>query len=153
VKKQENQLVSIYSLSKLECELCKMGLPNMLAVGDRAHSLVEFQWPNVPFIVLERLNAMNENGKSFIVLTPNDQEIRIGRGLGMDLKVNDRTISKVHSSITFKGNSFHLQDKGSRFGSLILLRKEVKFDNFMCIQAASKLYKFESLPRVVPPTN
>jgi hypothetical protein len=61
----------------------------------------------------------------------------------MDLRVQDITLSRVHSSISFANGTFLLRDEGSRFGSLILLRGPVEVEKLMCLQAGSKIYKVE----------
>lgn len=42
VRKQENRLVSIYTLSKLQCELCKKDLPNKIKMDNKENSLINF---------------------------------------------------------------------------------------------------------------
>jgi hypothetical protein len=137
-------MVSVYSLAKLECELCKKVLPNHMEIDGQMHSLVDFEWPKTPFIVLERLNLENEAGKTIIVLTPKERGVKIGRWAGMDLRLQDVTLSRVHSSISFLDGHFWLKDEGSKFGSLILLQRAVEIGRMMCLQVGSKLYKLES---------
>jgi len=39
--------------------------------------------------------------------------------------MTDISVSRHHSSITLKNGDFYIEDKGSKFGTLILLRTEI----------------------------
>ena len=81
-------------------------------------------------------------------MTPKNLGVKIGRSNLIDLKINDQTMSRLHAIIEFKGGEFVLSDLGSKFGSLILLRGEVKFDRIMCMQLRNKVYKLEVIPSI-----
>lgn len=46
-------------------------------------------------------------------------EFKIGRGHDSDLRINDISVSRVHAAILYKNQSFWLEDKKSKFGTLI----------------------------------
>ena len=80
------------------------------------------------------------------VITPKDQVVRIGRTNYADVRINDPTISRVHSQIEFSGGEFRLWDLGSKFGTLLLLKKGQTFKKSLCLQVGNKIYKLESMP-------
>jgi len=55
VTRADNRLVSVYSLAKFECELCKQSLPNNIMIGEREVNFVEFKRPDEPYIILEKI--------------------------------------------------------------------------------------------------
>jgi len=67
--------------------------------------------------------------------------VKIGRGNSADLKINDPTISRLHAIIEFRRGEFVINDMGSRFGTLILMREDIVFHKIMCLQWRNKLYK------------
>lgn len=72
--------------------------------------------------------------------------------MNVDLKLNDSSISRLHSSICFKDGRFYLKDEGSKFGSLILASKEINVEKMLCLQIGSRIYKFEEIAsRMVQP--
>lgn len=51
---------------------------------------------------------------------------KIGRAQDQDVKVNDITVSRCHSHITFKDDNFEIDDNLSKFGTLIMLRRPME---------------------------
>jgi hypothetical protein len=76
-----------------------------------------------------------------MILTPKEREVRIGRWPGMDLRLQDITLSRIHSSIGHTDGHFWIRDEGSKFGTLILLQKAVEVGRGVWVQAGSKVYK------------
>ena len=84
------------------------------------------------------------------VLTPREVGVKIGRGNTVELRINDQSMSRIHGLIEFKGGEFILSDLGSKFGSLVLVREELKFERIMCLQMRNKIYKLEVIPSINP---
>ena len=71
--------------------------------------------------------------------------IKIGRGVGTDLRINDISVSRVHAIIRLENGTFSLEDNNSKFGTLILIKKPVilsKANNNLEIQSGRTLLKF-----------
>lgn len=47
----------------------------------------------------------------------------MGRGHACDMRINDISVSRVHSIIQFQDNQFRIFDNDSKFGTLIHLNK------------------------------
>ena len=91
----------------------------------RVHELADIVKPiKGSYIVLESVSKEKHYSRSVHVLTPKDTcEFKIGRGHTADIKLNDVSVSRVHSYIGFDNTSktFSLKDNDSKFGTLVLL--------------------------------
>jgi len=47
----------------------------------------------------------------------------------MDVRINDRTISRLHAIIEYQGDGFYLSDSHSHFGTSVLIQDEKKYIN------------------------
>jgi hypothetical protein len=43
----------LFSIRKLECEVCNQPLPKIVYINDKKYDLIEFQRPDSPYIILE----------------------------------------------------------------------------------------------------
>jgi len=71
--------------------------------------------------------------------------IKIGRGVGTDLRINDISVSRVHAIIRLENGVFSLEDNQSKFGTLILIKKPMilnKSNNNFEIQSGRTVLKF-----------
>jgi len=50
----------------------------------------------------------------------NQKNFRLGRGHNCDLRLDDISVSRKHAEISCEGQKFFIQDKGSKFGTLLL---------------------------------
>jgi len=79
--------------------------------------------------VLESLNQLkdNNNYKSIHVITLNENErVVLGRGHDSDVRINDISVSRTHSCLTLTNKKVLLKDLKSKFGTLILVQKELE---------------------------
>jgi len=51
---------------------------------------------------------------------------KLGRGHDSDLRINDISVSRCHAVIRFKNDGFYLADNVSKFGTLILIRRQLE---------------------------
>ena len=63
-----------------------------------------------------KYNLPNGDEKRFTLEKP---KITIGRGANVDLIIQDRLASRLHCSIEFKENEWHISDLQSRNGTLV----------------------------------
>jgi len=61
-------------------------------------------------------------------LSGEDNQIKIGRGHECDLRENDISVSRLHAFIKYQEGQFLIFDNNSKFGTLILLRKDFNIE-------------------------
>lgn len=50
-------------------------------------------------------------------------EFKLGRGHNADLRINDISVSRVHSMIKLQNGKFILEDNDSKFGTMVLIKQ------------------------------
>lgn len=50
-------------------------------------------------------------------------EFRIGRSVESDMKIADISVSRVHAFVRVVGDEVHLEDNGSKFGTMVKILK------------------------------
>jgi|LauGreDrversion4_2_1035121.scaffolds.fasta_scaffold784158_1 hypothetical protein len=82
------------------------------------------------YIILESLNQLKDNNnlKSIHVIVLEDQKITLGRGHESDVRINDISVSRTHAVLIFNQvtGKLCLRDLKSKFGTLALLKREIK---------------------------
>jgi hypothetical protein len=85
---------------------------------------------NKNYIILESLNQLKDNNnlKSIHVIVLEDQKITLGRGHESDVRINDISVSRTHAVLIFNQSTGRLclRDLKSKFGTLALLKREIK---------------------------
>lgn len=112
------------------------------------------------FIILESLNYKNkkEDVKNIYIIYLNknfnnnienhENIIKIGRNNKCDMVVKDISISRVHSEITLENNGFFLRDNFSKFGTLVLLKRDIEItEKKLMLQIGRTLVKIEPIER------
>ena len=163
----ENNLFTLYSSEKVECELCKQIFPHYIHHKGKLYNLLDLElnfeiqknkknkmnnlenytdgdnykknkekkdYANIKsddsnsYIVLDTI-PFDKSIPSYIYLAKfKDKKLKIGRGLDMNLIMNDLSISRNHCQLdlTDDGDVF-LQDNNSKFGTLIMVQaKEIE---------------------------
>ena len=93
-----NNNTATYQWKKLECEVCKEPLPRMIKYNDELHNLITVEKPLSPYIMLERISKDGQKSSTLnLIVPPNQEPIKIGRGHQCDLRVTDISISRVHA--------------------------------------------------------
>ena len=162
-----NELLSVYTLSPLECELCKTKLPNYLRHKKEIYSLLNLDKKFNEEINLNKKGEKiskkrRENKDSYIIfdsIAPQRIEsrfrffvkfnenniLKIGRGLDMQLVLNDISVSRNHCQLKIEDDgSIVLEDNNSKFGSLVLIQKEIEIlkGNCLNIQVGTNYFTF-----------
>ena len=78
VKKKVNPGVTCSYWKKLNCEVCKLPLPDLCDIDDKGVELIPIQRPDTPYIVLERVfydksKENYDNSKMLVLLSLTDQ--------------------------------------------------------------------------------
>ncbi|UKJ89635.1 hypothetical protein MACJ_002887 [Theileria orientalis] len=113
-----------YFWQKLTCELCGTVYPNKISIDNKEHDFVDIEQPQPPYLVLEPEN-MTDKGYFIVSLASNSAVI--GRGHDSDIRLTDISVSRVHSVLYFDNNHFIIQDRRSKFGTLINTNKDSGF--------------------------
>ena len=133
-KKQGVDITCSY-WKKLNCEVCKTSLPDVINLEGEKKELVPIERPETPYIILERLYydevKEKENGEKMVIqlcLSNLDSRIKLGRGHECDIRENDISVSRLHAYMKFQNGKFAIYDNNSKFGTLVLLRKNYILD-------------------------
>ena len=51
-------------------------------------------------------------------------KITIGRGLNVDMRVPEISVSRNHATIYFENGNFYIDDTNSKYGTLVLIQKD-----------------------------
>ena len=159
--------LTIYSHTKLKCEICKAEIPELIKIkGDlinlyepykillyhKEENAVKFKH----FLVLQYLNedfdsdneSKIEENKYFILNFLTKKSLVLGRGLECDIKMTSNTISHQHSIFIYNNNKLYLNDLNSRYGTHVLLNNYVDFpilhNGFLGIQCGKTFFCFQA---------
>jgi len=135
VKRKLNHDVSSLYWKKLNCEVCKVPLPDIVECRNEKKELIPIERPDAPYILLERVfyDKTKENGdhtKILVLLSllKETNQIKLGRGHECDLRENDISVSRLHAYIKYSNGTFTIVDNNSKFGTLVLLRKSMPIE-------------------------
>ena len=134
-----------FSWKSMSCDLCKRPYPYKFMLGEKVIELIQIPKPPEKYIILEGLCKDKDSSKWLHVISLHNKEsIRVGRSNECELRVTDISVSRLHSSIKLIGESFFLEDKGSKFGTLVQVKRPIALeDNFdMSIQAGRTVLVF-----------
>jgi len=135
VKKKVNPSATCIYWKKLNCEICKVALPDLVEIGKQSLELVPIYRSESPYLLLERVfydktKESANNSKTMILLSVSKEteSIKLGRGHECDLRENDISVSRLHAFIKYEDGRFIITDNNSKFGTLILLRKDYEIE-------------------------
>ena len=122
--------VKSYYIPSFNCEICKTPYPFRFKINnnDKIFDLIDIERPlNTNYIILESLNQVKENcnNKSIHVISLiNNEDIFIGRGHDVDVRIKDISVSRCHCKLKYNINnkSLLIKDLKSKFGTLVLVK-------------------------------
>lgn len=129
-----------YFWRNLDCELCKLSYPTSVECPNSNYlvDLYELPKPEGPYIVLEsNIRIPNaegggvtlQKGLHIMSLSKTRPAVLLGRGHDADVRINDISVSRIHGSIRLAGKSqIVIEDKGSKFGSLLGVRGPIPIE-------------------------
>lgn len=138
-----------YMWKDLECELCHNSLPDIFLHDGKEIHLVDLARPLTPYLILETLPEKKDIRKVFYVASVNADNIEnllmLGRKSDCHVKINDISVSRLHAMIKFANGKFYLENGFSKFGTLLLLRDEIKLakEYDLSIQVGRTVLNFE----------
>ena len=122
---KQNGSAMSYFWRTLDCELCKEDFPTAIQINDEARDLVEVHKPNCAFIVLEDIRRENSNRGLHVVSLSEGNCFKLGRGHECDIRVSDISVSRMHAIVKLSQGGFYLEDKNSKFGTLVQAKRTV----------------------------
>jgi hypothetical protein len=135
LKTKVNLDTTCYYWKRLICEVCKVSLPDLVDIDGTKQELVPIKRPNGLYILLERVfyDKSKENADSakmmvLLNIVNENQQIKLGRGHECDLRENDISVSRLHAFIKYEDGHFTIVDNNSKFGTLVLLRKNFNIE-------------------------
>ena len=131
-----------YQWYALACELCKVETPLRVKAGGEVYSLMEFETPEAPYVVLETVDEEDNMRTRHVISFADKSVVRMGRGLDSDVRINDISVSRSHAILCYDRGRFLVEDCGSKFGTSLLLPQPVAINSSLTIQCGRSLLRF-----------
>ena len=121
-KVEESEFCNVFLFKEVECEICKMKLPDLVNHKGKYHFLLDFSDVFKNYLILETITLDEEGNKFIYVISLANKHIKIGRGILSDILLSDVSVSRIHCIISVEGNNAYLKDNDSKFGTLLLIQ-------------------------------
>lgn len=133
-KSSQSGDIYCYLFKKLECEICKAVIPEIVEYRGKFISLLDFKEVDPPYIVLQTMYQYNSQNRNisdfnaiFLISFKIKPSIMIGRANYSDIRLSDVSVSRNHSIISYFEEKFYIDDLGSKFGTLLLIQNNIAF--------------------------
>ena len=133
-KSSSSNNIYCYTYKSLECEICKTRIPEIVEYRGKYISLLEFKDIDPPYIILQSMNQYNLQNRNlsdlnaiFVISLKLKDYLLIGRANNSDIRLNDVSVSRNHSIISYNDGNFYIEDIGSKFGTLLLIQNNILF--------------------------
>lgn len=107
--------------------------------------MITIDKPKYPYVILEGINERKESKEErclHVVCPENKNTVKMGRGHQCEIRLQDISVSRMHSEIKFEGGEFYVNDLNSKFGTLVRLDKVVELNSKIRLQIGRSLYNF-----------
>ena len=134
-----------FTWKSMSCDLCKRPYPYNFMLNGKTVELLKIPKPPEKYVILEGLCSEKNSSKWLHVISLNSKDsIKFGRSNDCELRMTDISVSRLHGVIRLIGGSFYLEDKGSKFGTLIQIKRPISLENFedLVIQSGRTLLEF-----------
>lgn len=148
VKKEVTGMVVSYNFTKFECEICKEPFPRIVTREQPPFSMemITIDKPKLPYLILEGINERRESREErclHVISPENKNTVKMGRGHQCEIRLQDISVSRMHSEIKFEGTDFYLLDLNSKFGTLVRVDRPTELSSRVRLQIGRSLYKFQ----------
>lgn len=136
-----------YSWKSIDCEICKSIIP--FSLDGKDSEVLRIEKPKSPFLVLEGVgNDKNSNKGVHIIGVTGSNVVTLGRGHDADVRISDISVSRSHATIRFIDGCFVVEDKNSKFGTLLNLNEKicVNASNNVVVQIGRTVISFSNKP-------
>ena len=136
IQKKEDENFKFYFWNNFECEICKMEYPKYLKYKNTILHMVDIENNFDSYSICDYILFDDSKKKTFrrgiIIFKINDDydEIPVGRTQTNRIKLKDISVSRIHCNIIRKNNKLYVIDKGSKFGTLFYLKKNINLNIF-----------------------
>ncbi|CAD8196304.1 unnamed protein product [Paramecium pentaurelia] len=115
---KQTQYCTEINAKSVRCEICQSFYPSIVYTGTNVLALYNLE--NLKYhVVLEDI----EN-QTILVLNFKDlTTLTVGRGHESNVKISEITISRTHLAFVVRNDKLYIEDKNSKFGTLIKLQK------------------------------
>ena len=122
--------VKTYIYSNFNCDMCLKPYQLRFRIPElgETYELIDLPKEN-DYICLESVDYINNNNiKIMHIVQLKDQEIYMGRDINYDIIDNDIYVSREHALLKYNKNnkSLFLENKNERYGTLVLVRGNIK---------------------------
>jgi hypothetical protein len=127
---RESGSVVMYERHIVSCELCMKQFPEAVKYAGTTIDLFDFHLADLAYVVLEDLQHSPDSHIFYVISLYEGDSIRIvlsrqGRGHDNEIRIADISVSRLHSSIKLKEGGFYVEDKESKFGTLVQVQRGV----------------------------
>ena len=147
-KEINHNLISSYLYQPAQCEVCKEYMPDFIKKNSKLYEICDYHSnsENENYFTLETIGSLKNHEKTiYHIIVKSDNPISIGRSEECDIKLNDNTISRLHSTIIVYNNKIYIKDMYSKFGTGILLQNinfQICDENSISFQLGRSLLTF-----------
>lgn len=127
---RRGEIVSTYFWKNLECELCKQRFPieielkNKQKVAVLDYDLPAYEADEQPYYITLESISSNTSKVVHVLNLVEEDEITLGRGHDIAVRVTDISVSRCHAIIKRSPlGFFYILDHDSKFGTLSLVRQ------------------------------
>ena len=110
----------------VQCGLCKENLPDFIRHKGTLYNILQFddETNNDNYMVLDTVSPDHMNNRyRYIVKFDENNMLKVGRGLEVQLMLSDISVSRVHTIFRIvNGDRVVMEDFNSKFGTLVLLQ-------------------------------
>ena len=112
------------------CPLCNEPYNPIVKKGNNFYNIMPYSFDKqVYHIVLESINFVRDGVFCVMIIIftfpEKKEEYFLGRGHEATFKISDISISRVHAKFYLKDENIVIDDLGSKFGTLLLVRKNI----------------------------
>mgnify|MGYP002626606618 CR=1 FL=1 len=113
-----------FKYKELKCELCKTKYPDIIIQKEKEYEIFDLSNKLGECAVLENLDKKEnkENILYIVSLSKKNKKLKIGRADDNAIKIPDASISRNHCALITINNKLYIEDIGSKYGTLILIR-------------------------------
>ena len=113
-----------FKYKELKCELCKAKYPDIIIHKKKEYEIFDLSNEFGECAVLENLDKQEnkENILYIVSLSQKNKKLKIGRADDNAIIIPDASISRNHCALMPINNKLYIEDIGSKYGTLILIR-------------------------------
>lgn len=134
-----------FTWKSMNCDLCKKPYPYHFILNNKKIELIKIPKPPEKYVILEGLCSEKNSSKWLHVISLNSKDsIKFGRANDCELRMTDISVSRLHGIIKLIGSNFYLEDKNSKFGTLIQIKRPISLEHIedLVIQCGRTILEF-----------